>query len=177
MSGAQITNQQTGANINVSGNTITVTVENKLIPKNSEYNLKLVKVEQGNVSKKLQGATFKIVSPNGTVTETTNENGEINIGTIKVTEAGTDTITIEETKAPAGYEKIITSPITVKVTKEFKNNTYSISSAIIENSQEGASINLTGNTITVTVENKAKYFRSEERRVGKECRSRWSPYH
>ena len=21
------------------------------------------------------------------------------------------------------------------------------------------------------------YFRSEERRVGKECRSRWSPYH
>ena len=23
----------------------------------------------------------------------------------------------------------------------------------------------------------ASYFRSEERRVGKECRSRWSPYH
>ena len=22
-----------------------------------------------------------------------------------------------------------------------------------------------------------KFFRSEERRVGKECRSRWSPYH
>ena len=22
-----------------------------------------------------------------------------------------------------------------------------------------------------------KYLRSEERRVGKECRSRWSPYH
>ena len=22
-----------------------------------------------------------------------------------------------------------------------------------------------------------QYFRSEERRVGKECRSRWSPYH
>ena len=132
--------------------------EEATFPKQGAYNLKLVKVEQGNVSKKLQGATFKIVSPNGTVTETTNENGEINIGTIKVTEAGTDTITIEETKAPAGYEKIITSPITVKVTKEFKNNTYSISSAIIENSQEGASINLTGNTITVTVENKAKYF-------------------
>ena len=132
--------------------------EEATFPKQGAYNLKLVKVEQGNVSKKLQGATFKIVSPNGTVTETTNENGEINIGTIKVTEAGTDTITIEETKAPAGYEKIITSPITVKVTKEFKDNTYSISSAIIENSQEGASINLTGNTITVTVENKAKYF-------------------
>ena len=24
---------------------------------------------------------------------------------------------------------------------------------------------------------KKKYIRSEERRVGKECRSRWSPYH
>ena len=23
----------------------------------------------------------------------------------------------------------------------------------------------------------SRYFRSEERRVGKECRSRWSPYH
>ena len=23
----------------------------------------------------------------------------------------------------------------------------------------------------------AQYLRSEERRVGKECRSRWSPYH
>ena len=132
--------------------------EEATFPKQGAYNLKLVKVEQGNVSKKLQGATFKIVSPNGTVTETTSANGEINIGPINITQAGTDTITIEETKAPAGYEKIITSPITVKVTKEFKDNTYSISSAIIENSQEGASINVTGNTITVTVENKAKYF-------------------
>ena len=25
--------------------------------------------------------------------------------------------------------------------------------------------------------NYTKYWRSEERRVGKECRSRWSPYH
>ena len=28
-----------------------------------------------------------------------------------------------------------------------------------------------------TDESKAKSSRSEERRVGKECRSRWSPYH
>ena len=27
------------------------------------------------------------------------------------------------------------------------------------------------------IENKEKELRSEERRVGKECRSRWSPYH
>ena len=29
----------------------------------------------------------------------------------------------------------------------------------------------------LTVENGGSFMRSEERRVGKECRSRWSPYH
>ena len=154
MSNAVITNTQTGSSISVSGSTITVTVENKLIPKDSEYNLKLVKVEQGNTSKKLQGAEFKINSPNGEVTQTTNASGEINIGPIAVTATGTDTITIEETQAPAGYEKIITAPITVQVTKVFENNTYKMSDAVITNAQNGADISLSGNTITVTVENK-----------------------
>ena len=157
MSTAQITNAQTGASLTLSGNTITVTVENKLIPKTSEYNLKLIKVEEGT-SNKLEGAEFKINSPNGEVTQTTNASGEINIGPIAVTATGTDTITIEETKAPAGYEKIITAPITVQVTKVFENNTYKMSDAVITNSQNGADISLSGNTITVTVENKAKYF-------------------
>jgi len=31
--------------------------------------------------------------------------------------------------------------------------------------------------VTKEKEQKLKKFRSEERRVGKECRSRWSPYH
>ena len=157
MSTAQITNAQTGASLTLSGNTITVTVENKLIPKTSEYNRKLVKVEEGT-SNKLEGAEFKINSPNGEVTKTTNASGEINIGPIAVTATGTDTITIEETKAPAGYEKIITAPITVQVTKVFENNTYKMSDAVITNAQNGADISLSGNTITVTVENKAKYF-------------------
>ena len=34
---------------------------------------------------------------------------------------------------------------------------------------------LQARNLTVTVE--TIYLRSEERRVGKECRSRWSPYH
>ena len=157
MSTAQITNAQTGASLTLSGNTITVTVENKLIPKTSEYNLKLIKVEEGT-SNKLEGAEFKINSPNGEVTQTTNASGEINIGSIAVTATGTDTITIEETQAPAGYEKIITAPITVQVTKVFENNTYKMSDAVITNAQNGADISLSGNTITVTVENKAKYF-------------------
>ncbi len=158
MSDAQIINEQTGSSISLSGNTITVTVENKLIPKNSEYNLKLVKVEQGNTSNKLEGAEFKINSPNGEVTQTTNASGEINIGPIAVTATGTDTITIEETKAPAGYQKIITDPIQVQVTKVFEDNTYSMSDAQITNEQTGSSISLSGNTITVTVENRGKYF-------------------
>ena len=157
MSNAEITNAQTGASISLSGNTITVTVENKLIPKTSEYNLKLVKVEEGT-SNRLEGAEFKITSPNGETTQTTNANGEINIGTIEVTATGTDTITIEETKAPAGYEKIITDPIQVEVTKVFEENTYKMSDARIVNEQAGASISLSGNTITVTVENRGKYF-------------------
>ena len=157
MSTAQITNAQTGASLTLSGNTITVTVENKLIPKTSEYNLKLIKVEEGT-SNKLEGAEFKINSPNGEETQTTNASGEINIGPIQVTTDGTDTITIEETKAPDGYEKIITSPIQVQVTKVFENNTYKMSDAVITNAQNGADISLSGNTITVTVENKAKYF-------------------
>ena len=32
-------------------------------------------------------------------------------------------------------------------------------------------------TNAVTVNDCANILRSEERRVGKECRSRWSPYH
>ena len=35
----------------------------------------------------------------------------------------------------------------------------------------------TGNTITVGSDKLDNTQRSEERRVGKECRSRWSPYH
>ena len=32
-------------------------------------------------------------------------------------------------------------------------------------------------TIDAKLARATKWFRSEERRVGKECRSRWSPYH
>src|SRR5260221_10489269 len=40
---------------------------------------------------------------------------------------------------------------------------------------ETASVDLTARSNIGTVEN--DFPRSEERRVGKECRSRWSPYH
>ena len=37
---------------------------------------------------------------------------------------------------------------------------------------ESSRINISGNTACFNIN-----YRSEERRVGKECRSRWSPYH
>ena len=37
---------------------------------------------------------------------------------------------------------------------------------------------VTGDMVVYRVETREKtVYRSEERRVGKECRSRWSPYH
>ena len=44
---------------------------------------------------------------------------------------------------------------------------------------EGVNLELAGPTITGIIgsDGADKAERSEERRVGKECRSRWSPYH
>src|SRR2546430_8045913 len=36
---------------------------------------------------------------------------------------------------------------------------------------------MTGQTVSMVEDSHNPAFRSEERRVGKECRSRWSPYH
>ena len=53
----------------------------------------------------------------------------------------------------------------------------------ISSEEAGMSINENGKNETFkpsdyTLEAKKEYvYRSEERRVGKECRSRWSPYH
>ena len=40
-----------------------------------------------------------------------------------------------------------------------------------------AKVQLTPPDKTVEIEDISELVRSEERRVGKECRSRWSPYH
>ena len=44
--------------------------------------------------------------------------------------------------------------------------------------QQAYAVYQNGEAVTVKdVEKNIKVLRSEERRVGKECRSRWSPYH
>src|SRR5712671_867501 len=48
---------------------------------------------------------------------------------------------------------------------------------ILVTSDKGLAGALNSNTLRTTVRYVNQNHRSEERRVGKECRSRWSPYH
>ena len=47
----------------------------------------------------------------------------------------------------------------------------------LKESREDAAILLITHDLAVIAETCDRVIRSEERRVGKECRSRWSPYH
>ena len=49
----------------------------------------------------------------------------------------------------------------------------------LENKDEQpiVSVKIENGNVWMTKHELARLFRSEERRVGKECRSRWSPYH
>src|SRR3712207_9529052 len=48
----------------------------------------------------------------------------------------------------------------------------------VEYTHRGAYLCALGNVVEMGMNYETKYlWRSEERRVGKECRSRWSPYH
>ena len=61
---------------------------------------------------------------------------------------------------------------------EIKNSLEGINSRITEAEERISDLEDKIVEITTTEQNKEKRMkRSEERRVGKECRSRWSPYH
>ena len=62
-----------------------------------------------------------------------------------------------------------------QVTSAYKTNTYSVNG--INEHELGYGTYVAPDRILATVGYKKEYGRSEERRVGKECRSRWSPYH
>src|SRR2546422_8774058 len=52
-----------------------------------------------------------------------------------------------------------------------------IESEAVERSLDGLTATETLRAVTKRVRGMVEQLRSEERRVGKECRSRWSPYH
>ena len=85
---------------------------------------------------------------------------------------------------PAGMSWMTTLPapitepapmVTPPQTVEFAPSVETISSIISAENRNtpGGTFDVGSNTYSLRVEGE----RSEERRVGKECRSRWSPYH
>ena len=122
-----------------------------------KYSFKLVKVDSEDINKKLQGAEFEITTPTGTQTYTTDENGEINVADIKITEPGVDTITIKETKAPEPYKMLLEEPLTLKVTKDVANGSYTATDATLEGYGKDA-VQIKDGVVTITVANKPKIF-------------------
>ena len=125
-----------------------------------EYNLEILKVDQENGEEPLEGAEFKITLADGTEkTGRTNAEGKIEIEGIEIKEEGTETIKIEETKAPEGYNKIFNS-VELEVTKEIQNGGYVVSKIELKNAEGTGLIegelkaNLENGKITVTVPNK-----------------------
>ena len=146
-----------GLTATVDGNTIKIVVPNEKITGN--YSLQLVKVDNGNADTKLEGAVFKITLPDGSnTTETTDENGIINVGPVDITQVGTEKITIEEVTAPSGYNKLFNS-FEINVTKGISNGRYVATGASLGNtSQSGLgegqiTTNCSNSVITITVPN------------------------
>ncbi len=145
-----------GSTINLSGNTITVNIPNE--KQTGLYNIQLIKVDSSDTNKTLSGAVFNVQINDGEIQSyTTDANGSITINNIAITEEGTDTITIEETTPPTGYNKII-GTLKVNVEKTIENGEYVASSAVFsdDTNANGSTVNLNNNLITVTVPN--SYF-------------------
>ena len=145
-----------GSTVNLQDGLITIIVPNER--QEGSYNLQLIKVDSKDASKTLSGAKFNVTVNNEQATEyTTDENGRITINNIEITETGTDVITIEETQAPTGYNKII-GTLKVNVEKTVQNGAYVASNAVFtqDTTPNGSTVNLSNNLITVTVPN--SYF-------------------
>ena len=145
-----------GASATVDGNTIKIVVPNEKIT--GDYSLQLIKVDN-NTSEKLEGAVFKVTFPDGSnKTETTDENGTINIGPVNITEVGTDKLTIEEVTPPSGYNKVFNS-FEINVTKEVSNGKYVATGASLGNTEPSGlgqgkiTTSCSNNVVTITVPN------------------------
>ena len=140
--------------------TIKVTVFNEEI--NGSYNLKIVKQDENDSNKKLEGAEFDVTTNvNGnssTDTYTTNSNGEINITNGITDENQNITLTINETKAPTGYDIILTNPIIINANTTVKNGKYVLTNVTSQSQSSNFKFDEQTNTITITVTNRKKIF-------------------
>ena len=78
------------------------------------------------------------------------------------------TLTVEETKAPNGY-------LLEGAYMQTGDKSEQIKSLYLTQITEDGDLAVLSGSNQFSVSDKV--IRSEERRVGKECRSRWSPYH
>ena len=122
------------------------------------YNLQIIKVDKENNTEKIDEAKFLIKVNDEEAKEISTSNGVADFGTIDITQIGTDNITIEETQAPNGYNKLI-GTITLKATKGLRNGAYKvIEKSIVGQTNNSVTSELNGDTITVTIQNKKKTF-------------------
>ena len=133
--------------------------EKIIIPKaEGNYKLQLEKVdEEGNLIT-TSNAEFSWRLPGEEQDRTgTTANGILDLGTVEITQTGTDSITITETNPPAGYNKLIGS-ITVEITKELSNGIYTVTDAKIVPENTNASIRIENGVIKITVKNEKQEF-------------------
>ena len=145
-----------GASATISGNTIKIVVPNKKIT--GSYKVQLEKVDKDNQSTKLEGAEFSITLPGASaITRTTDSNGLIDLGNVKITDiSSTDTITVTETKAPDGYNKIL-GTMTLQVSKKVENENYVADKVLVTAGQvEGTTVTIEGNVIKIVVADEKK---------------------
>ena len=149
---------ETGSN---GTNTVKLTVNNSKMT--GSYNLKLVKKDSQDSSKKIGGVKFTIkINENQEQEYTTdNSNGEITISNIPITNtSSTDKITITEIETPEGYI-LNNTPIILTVTKTLNGDKYiassvtsNINSGLVENGSVKIEENSNGvNTVNIAVLN------------------------
>lgn len=133
---------------------LNINVINEKIP---TYNLKLIKVENGNKDKKLSNVTFKIEGPNYSKELVTNENGEISINDLFKYVEGKNLeaiYTIQEIIPAEGYV-IHSEPLKIQVSDnngELKVNVIE-GQDFIADTDNGKDIEINSSTVTITLEN------------------------
>ena len=137
------------ATLDQSTKTINVVATNE--KNEGEYDLTLIKVDKNNNAIRLPNAEFEI---NGS-TFTTNSYGRIILDPIKITESGTDVITIKEKTPPEGYI-LNDETLTLKVNKVVDGSDFHVEIAEQSGSTNMvATVDGSSNTIEVVASDEA----------------------